>query len=300
MRADQVDCALAACAEAIRIGKNEAAGYACRGGILGNKGEYQKALKDLDYAITLQPNNGDYYLTRARIQDRLDNIDRAMADATKALELISSEVGRSMALAFRAGLHKKESKLPEAIKDYDEAVKLAPDFAYHYANRGDVYVELKDYQKAIADYTEAIRLDPRNEFFFSDRAEAYRAIGQVELAEQDEAAVKNLKGGAAEPSASPSGSTSIVVNDPGAGGALKDKAISLPKPAYPQMGKVVRATGKVVVEVIANSEGVVTSARATSGHPLLRAGCVTAARQSKFQSSPGDTSGTITYEFAQQ
>ena len=203
VRLDQTDCALSACNEAIRLDSRYASGYACRGAMLGHKGEYLNGLEDLNYAIRLQPANGDYYHTRAQINARLGNMDQAISDATKATELISSEFGRSVAFAFRGSLYRKQSKLSEAIKDYDEAVQLAPNFAYHIGTRGDIRVELKDYDRAIADYTEAIRLDPRNQYFLRDRAGAYKAIGKYDLASQDEAAANLLNDGAVAATPSP-------------------------------------------------------------------------------------------------
>ncbi len=46
------------------------------------------------------------------------------------------------------------------ISDYDEAIKLNPNDAQAYFNRGDTYYEKGDYDSAISDFTEAIRLEP--------------------------------------------------------------------------------------------------------------------------------------------
>ena len=47
-------------------------------------------------------------------------------------------------------------RLGELLK----ATRLKPAYADAYNNRGNAYVDLKQYDKAIADYTEAIRLKP--------------------------------------------------------------------------------------------------------------------------------------------
>ena len=47
-----------------------------------------------------------------------------------------------------------------AIKDYDKAIELDPNFAPAYHNRGIAKYELKQYSEAIADYDKAIELDP--------------------------------------------------------------------------------------------------------------------------------------------
>ncbi len=87
------------------------------------------------------------------------------------------------------------------------------------------------------------------------------------------------------------------------GGVLNGKATSLPKPAYPPIAKQARASGTVVVQVIVDEKGNVVSARAVSGHPLLQAASVAAARGAKFSPTklngkPVKVSGVITYNFA--
>lgn len=86
------------------------------------------------------------------------------------------------------------------------------------------------------------------------------------------------------------------------GGQLNEKAISLPRPAYPQVAKAARASGAVVVDVVVDETGKVVSANAVSGHPLLRQSAVQAAYQARFRptmlsGTPVKVSGTITYNF---
>ncbi len=66
------------------------------------------------------------------------------------------------------------------------------------------------------------------------------------------------------------------------GGMLNGKAISLPLPPYPPIAKAANASGSVTVQITIDEEGNVISASAASGHPLLRAAAVTAAREAKF------------------
>ncbi|MET0753211.1 MAG: TonB family protein [Pyrinomonadaceae bacterium] len=66
------------------------------------------------------------------------------------------------------------------------------------------------------------------------------------------------------------------------GGVINGKAVSLPKPVYPQAAKAVRASGAVNVQVMIDENGNVVAASAVSGHPLLRKAAETAASQAKF------------------
>lgn len=86
------------------------------------------------------------------------------------------------------------------------------------------------------------------------------------------------------------------------GGVLNGKATSLPKPAYPPAARAVNAEGAVSVQVLIDEQGMVISANAVSGHPLLRAAAADAARGARFsptllQSQPVKVSGVITYSF---
>ncbi len=60
-----------------------------------------------------------------------------------------------------------------AIQDYTEAIRLKPNDAYYYSNRGDVRLLKGEYKDAINDFNEAIRLDPNNSGSFSSRGFAW-------------------------------------------------------------------------------------------------------------------------------
>ena len=92
---------------------------------------------------------------------------------------------------------------------------------------------------------------------------------------------------------------------PISGGVLNGKAISLPKPAYPPIARAARAAGTVVVQVLIDENGSVVSASAVSGHPLLTAAAVGAARQARFSPTklsgqPVKVTGVIQYNFVAQ
>lgn len=86
------------------------------------------------------------------------------------------------------------------------------------------------------------------------------------------------------------------------GGVLNGKAFSLPKPAYPAAARAVRASGAVNVQVTIDEEGNVIEAIAVSGHVLLRAAAVAAARQAifaptKLSGQPVKVTGVLVYNF---
>ena len=73
----------------------------------------------------------------------------------------------------------------EAIADYDEAIRLKPDYAEVYSNLGDAKNDLGWYEDAIADCDKAIRLKPDLAEAYSNRGVAKRSLGRYEAAIAD-------------------------------------------------------------------------------------------------------------------
>lgn len=78
--------------------------------------------------------------------------------------------------------------------------------------------------------------------------------------------------------------------------------LQIPKPAYPKLARMARAQGTVDVKVIIGEDGKVIAAAAISGHPLLYAASVAAARDAVFSPTrlhgkPVKVSGVIKYNF---
>ena len=71
--------------------------------------------------------------------------------------------------------------------------------------------------------------------------------------------------------------------------ALLNAAIKKVEPRYPPMGTRVRIQGDVKVTIVVDRTGKVVCARATEGHPLLRASAVHAATQWQFKPNFGFT-----------
>ncbi|HKN83062.1 MAG TPA: TonB family protein [Pyrinomonadaceae bacterium] len=85
-------------------------------------------------------------------------------------------------------------------------------------------------------------------------------------------------------------------------GVLNAKAISLPKPVYPEEAKRLKASGRVTVRVVVDENGKVISAKATDGPVPLREAAEAAARQAKFEPTTKDgvtvkVTGVLTYDF---
>jgi|SRR6267143_5488439 len=83
------------------------------------------------------------------------------------------------------------------------------------------------------------------------------------------------------------------------------RPVDLPQPAYPALARRAHVSGEVRVEVILDNDGKVIAAHAISGHPLLQATSVSAARNARFNPTlldgkPVKIIGVLTYNFVSQ
>jgi TonB family protein len=89
------------------------------------------------------------------------------------------------------------------------------------------------------------------------------------------------------------------------GGVLNTRASTLPVPTYPAIARAAHATGDVAVRVLISEGGNVIEATAISGHPLLRASALEAARGAKFSPTrvngePVTVTGILVFNFVEQ
>lgn len=78
-----------------------------------------------------------------------------------------------------------KGRFEEAVKDFDQAIILASDFAPAYANRGFALARLERYEQAIKDFDQAIALMPGNALAYFNRGQARLLSGDAETALAD-------------------------------------------------------------------------------------------------------------------
>ena len=88
--------------------------------------------------------------------------------------------------SYRRGLDLFVKKdYDEAIKEFDEAIKLDPNHRSARYYRGQAWREKKDFDKAIQDFDEAIRINPQSSAYFRARGNAWLAEKEYDKAIKD-------------------------------------------------------------------------------------------------------------------
>jgi tetratricopeptide (TPR) repeat protein len=199
-----LDGAIVAYAEAIRLDPLATEAYLGRGVAWGRKGQLKQAIADATEVLRLDPGNAAAYRNRGRDRAAAGAWSKAVADFTEAIRL---EPGDARAYCDRATVLNRIGRHAQAIVDATEAIQLDPGRAlghnargyghlgrgrqrvFTFWRRGNAAARLADFEQAVADFTEAIRLEPTSWDCFVGRAAAYRALGDPASAARDEAAL---------------------------------------------------------------------------------------------------------------
>jgi len=184
--------AIAELSEAIRLAPEYAPAYNARGFAWYRLYDFSSALQDLDRAIELNPTYANAYHNRGVVRKAAGDLSGSDADFRRESMLLGAPSSSSQppsVIRDGAGARKrietaqrlmKSWQYQEAIDELNAAIRMAPDFATAYNERGFAWFKLSEYARAIADLDSAIRLNPKY-------ANAYHIRGVVREAQGDHA-----------------------------------------------------------------------------------------------------------------
>jgi tetratricopeptide (TPR) repeat protein len=137
------------------------------------KGNLDGALADFKKAIELNPD-----LVAAR--DNCGRVELAKIDRDKTLAETWNKFGR---------IKKDAGELDSALHGYDKAIELNPNYAIAYSNRGIAKKAKGDFDGALTDFNKAIELKPDSATAYNSRGELKRSKGDLDgaLADYDRA-----------------------------------------------------------------------------------------------------------------
>jgi tetratricopeptide (TPR) repeat protein len=136
-----------------------------------------------------------FYSLRGITYHRLGEYQRAIEDYDEALRLAPNfaPIYLSRGISYR-----RLGEYRRAIEDYDEGLRLAPGEALAYVNRGIAYDDLGEHARAIEDYDEFLRLAPGDAAAYLQRGNAYGRLGEHRRAIEDYDEVLRLAPGDAK------------------------------------------------------------------------------------------------------
>ncbi len=134
--------------------------------------QYTSSVNTLSEAIQLNPTNPFLYLNRATTRAEMIDFISSMDDTYQGIA-ISTDPAKRLNHSS-----KRTYSYDEAIADVNKAIKLYPEFAEAYYNRGNLMAVSGQLPEAYDDYTRAIELDP-------NIGEAYYNRGLVQIYMKD-------------------------------------------------------------------------------------------------------------------
>lgn len=103
-----------------------------------------------------EPKDAQGYYKRSLELIKKSQFEKAIADASKAIELKSNYWE---AYVIRGTANAQKGELDKAISDFTEVIRLNPKDPNGYRNRSIAYAKKGEKEKALADVTEAKRLE---------------------------------------------------------------------------------------------------------------------------------------------
>ena len=158
------------------------------------KGDLDEATASYEQAIqavvarpewSSQEEKENLYAKLAELKKRREH-DKAIADRIAACDAaIRLDPNDADAYSNRGLAYDKKGDHDKALADYTEAIRVDRKCVDAYFNRGLAYGYKGEHESAIADYTEAIRLDPNDALAYNNRGFTYVNIGDHDKAFAD-------------------------------------------------------------------------------------------------------------------
>ncbi|PCJ89611.1 MAG: hypothetical protein COA57_01715 [Flavobacteriales bacterium] len=145
-------------------------------------GKFNLGLKALNKAIELNPKDDEAYLSRGNVYSSLNDYQNAVADYDYYL---SKNQNNHEAFFWRGAAYYKLNNYERAIEDYTTAIHKNPNYFDAIFWRGAAYLDLKNNKKAIEDFTICIRLNKTDAVSYYNRSLAFYRNNNFEQAQQD-------------------------------------------------------------------------------------------------------------------
>ncbi len=120
------------------------------------------------------------YFRRGIAYEKKGDHEQAIRDFSQAIQLAPDSAN---AFLNRGVAHREKGDVDRAIEDFAQAIRLRPTSALAWRGRAELYLDYnEDYERAVADYGEAVRLEPTNPGYANGLGVAYANEGEYKRA----------------------------------------------------------------------------------------------------------------------
>jgi len=136
--------------------------YFTSGILFHNVGLYDESLRMLLKVLSMRDNIPEVYTYLGKIYEEKDMFDMAVLNYLKSNELKAN----SKVLVHVGYLYSQRNKYTEAIKYYDDAIRLEPAYSQSYFLKGLTYTYTEQFRQAEINMKKAIRLKEDDLYYF--------------------------------------------------------------------------------------------------------------------------------------
>ncbi len=140
-----------------------------------NAGKYAAALQSFNDAIQKWPDNAENYYGRALYYAMQKKEIDAIKDVDKAIALVPNKFAEYYEL--RGKIRTTNKDFVAAIADFDEAIKLEPNYPEYYERRGRLKMKVKDDAGAVSDFNSCISKGEKTYKVYLSRGAAKYNLG---------------------------------------------------------------------------------------------------------------------------
>ncbi|HRE40458.1 MAG TPA: tetratricopeptide repeat protein [Ignavibacteria bacterium] len=136
--------------------------------------KYAESLKEYNNLIALYP-GADDYINRGLLHEKYKNLPMAIADYDRAISLSPDNINYYM---IRGNALDKAGNYQRSTQDYTEVIKRQPNNIGAILNRGNAFYNGGNFKGAVVDFEKVILLDPSYEGDLKEKLQVSRINAQ--------------------------------------------------------------------------------------------------------------------------
>ena len=145
-------------------------------------GEGEKTRQEKHTKLVHELNAIDWFKNGYKLRYRDKNNQEAMKAFDKAIEL---DPNFAKAYAGRAAIYDDWGEYQKALRESEQAIQLDPNHAWGFHTRGCANIGLRNFQKAIEDLNRAIELFPKYAYAYANRSRVHHILKNYHRALDD-------------------------------------------------------------------------------------------------------------------